>query len=205
MKSHFLKCNMIALALCLLPSAAMAATGGIFIEPLISYEPGTTSIEYPSPLANSTGNTQGFGLGARAGFHLSEVLFLGVDARYAMPRFTDSATGYDAAAISMNYGPVIGIQMPTVGLRLWGSYIADGNLNPESNGNLDVKFSQASGYRVGAGFHVESLSLNVEYQQLKYSKANLEALGPFSTNTSFDSVNLKNDAWLASISFPFEM
>jgi opacity protein-like surface antigen len=176
---------------------------GIFIEPALTYERSESTVNYPEPFANSSGNVDGFGIGARLGFHLNEVVFLGVDGRYSMPKFKDSS--YDAKAVSTNWGPVAGIQMPNLGLRLWGSMILGGNLNPDSSGNLDIKFKDTSGYRVGAGIRFEILSLNLEYQHAKYGETVLEQIGPFATTTTFSNVTLKNNSWVASVSFPLAL
>jgi hypothetical protein len=163
------------------------------------------SVNYPSPLSNSTGTTTGFGLGARLGIHLKEVFFLGLDFRYSMPQFKDSSVTYNAKAIATNWGPVIGMQMPAVGLRVWGSYILGGEMNPEGSEGYDVKVLDASGYRVGTGFRIAAVSLNLEYQHLKYGQSKLEAVGPFTVGTNFKNVSLENRTWLASVSFPLEL
>ena len=70
--------------------------GGLFIEPAVTYEMGSGEINFPAPLGTSDGDVFGFGLGARLGFHVSEAFFLGVDARYSMPKseFKHAALGY---------------------------------------------------------------------------------------------------------------
>ena len=184
---------------------AMAeSSGGLFVEPAITYEKGESSVNYPSPLSDSTGTTDGLGIGARFGFHLNEAFFLGADARYSMPNFKDSSVNYDADSVSTNYGAVVGFQMPDLGLRIWGTYILGGELDPKADGNFDVKFEEAKGYRVGAGFRVQSVSLNLEYQDLKYDSSTLQKFGPFSGAGTFTDVNLKNKSWIASVSFPME-
>ncbi|MBK7891384.1 MAG: hypothetical protein IPJ84_11210 [Bdellovibrionales bacterium] len=105
---------------------------GLFLEPMATYELGSTSTNYPSPLRSSSGNIDGLGIGARVGFHFSEALFAGGDLRYSMPRFDDSSVNYNAKAVSTNWGLVVGMQMPTLGLRVWGTYLLGGELNPRS-------------------------------------------------------------------------
>lgn len=175
---------------------------GIFVEPAVTYETSNSSIHYPSPLSDSTGSLTGFGLGGRLGIHLSEIVFAGIDGRYSMPYFKDSSTNYGANATAANWGPVLGVQMPIVGLRVWGSYVMGGILDPENSGGYDVKFSEAKGYRIGAGFKVMIVSLNLEYQNLKYGATTLEKIGPFSPGTGFNDVNLTNDTWIVSASMP---
>jgi hypothetical protein len=176
---------------------------GLFIEPALTYERSESTVNYPAPFANSSGNVDGFGIGARLGFHLNEVFFLGVDGRYSMPKFKDST--YDTKAVATNWGPVAGIQMPNFGMRLWGTIILGGSLNPDSSGSLDLQFKDTSGYRVGAGFRLAKISLNLEYQHLKYGQTVLEQLGPFAASTSFSNVSLVNNSWIASISFPLAL
>ncbi|MFN8845750.1 MAG: hypothetical protein ACK5V3_03035 [Bdellovibrionales bacterium] len=100
---------------------------------------------------------------------------------------------------------MVGIQMPHLGLRLWGTAIMGGELNPESSGGFDVTFRDATGYRVGAGFRIGTLSLNLEYQDSKYGETNLQKLGPFSPGSNLDGVELENKSWVASVSFPLQL
>jgi hypothetical protein len=95
--------------------------------------------------------------------------------------------------------------MPNVGVRIWGTYLLAGELNPEQSGSIDVKFSDPRGYRVGAGFRIQAVSVNLEFQQLQYGSATLEQLGPFSSSSSFNNVNLESNGWIASVSFPLEI
>jgi hypothetical protein len=185
-------------------ASAQEGTSGLMIEPSISYELGNTSIGYPAPFSNSTGTASGFGLGARLRFHFQEAFFLGLDARYSFPQYTDSSVNYDSAASSVNVGPVIGMQMPNIGLRVWGTLVLGGDLDPAGS-NFDVSFQSAKGFRVGAGFHVYSISLNLEYQSLKYDETKLEQLGPFNPGTTLNGVQLENKTWIASVSFPLEI
>lgn len=107
----------------LLSSAAYGeeiSKAGLFVEPAVTYQKGNSDVNYPAPLSNSTGDVAGFGIGARLGFHINEVVFVGFDGRYSMPNFTDSSVQYDAKATAVDWGPTVGIQMPNVGLRIWG-------------------------------------------------------------------------------------
>ncbi len=179
--------------------------GGLFVEPSLTYELGETDVNYPSPFSNSSGNSDGIGLGARVGFHISEVIFFGLDGRYALTKFKDSSVSYEENATSTNWGPVVGIQIPKFGLRVWGAYVLGGQLDPDSSSNLDVKFKKAQGIRVGTGFRISMVSLNLEYQQLNYRDTILQQVGPFSTNSDFGGVELENKSLIASLSFPIEL
>ncbi|MES2962800.1 MAG: outer membrane beta-barrel protein [Bdellovibrionota bacterium] len=186
-------------------SAEASEEGGLFIEPSATYETSTSSINYPSPLSDSSGKVEGFGVGARVGLHLQQALFIGIDGRYSMPKFTDSSTNSASNAKAWNWGPVLGLQMPDAGLRLWGGYVAGGELDPESSGSFDAKFANQTGYRLGVGFHVASVSLNLEYQDTKFGTTTVEQFGPFTPGTVFNDVNLKNKSWIASVSMPLEL
>jgi hypothetical protein len=52
---------------------------------------------------------------------------------------------------------------------------------------------------------VTAVSMNLEYQQLKYGDTELEQVGPFSSSAALSSVNLEANSWLASVSFPLEL
>ena len=177
---------------------------GLFVEPSVHYETGESSVNFPG-LGDSSGTSNGYGVGARLGFHVSEVLFAGIDGRYSQTQFKDSSANQDSKSNNYNVGPVIGMQMPNLGLRLWGAYVVDGEMNPEESRGFDVNFEDPTGPRLGAAFRFASLSLDVEYQQLKYGSSTLERVGAFDPNASFDNVNLQNDSWIVSLSFPVEL
>lgn len=187
------------------PWAAAEGATGLFIEPGITYQSYSSSIAYPAPFSNSTGSVAGLGLMARLGFHVSDVFFVAADARYAQPTFKDSTNNLSASAQEYDLGPVAGIQMPFAGLRVWATYIVTSQLSPGASNGFQYKFSDGSGYRIGAGFHLLAVSLNLEYQQIKYSNTTIEELGPFTPNTNTSSINFNGGGWIVSVSFPFEM
>ncbi|MFY7994230.1 MAG: outer membrane beta-barrel protein [Bacteriovoracaceae bacterium] len=179
------------------------SAGGLFVEPMLTYEKGEGEIDYPSPINSSSNDIDGFGVGARVGVHIYESLFIGADGRYSMPNFKDSSLNQDVKAKSFNYGPVVGFQMPTtIGLRVWGGYILGGELDPEKDQNVDAKFKEAKGYRVGAGIKLGITSLNLEYQDIKYDKTEIQEVGVFTPGSSYSNVNLENQSWILSVSFP---
>lgn len=184
--------------------AKAGGIAGLFVEPMLTYEDGKTTTHYPAPFSDSTGTMTGPGLGARLGIHFLSAFLIGVDGRYSMPQYKDS-TGYDEKSVSSNWGPVVGVQMPIMGLRLWAGSITDGELNPDDNGNFDIKYQKARGSRIGAGFRIAAVSLNAEYQTIKYEEAILERSGPFAPGTSFTDMDLENKSWLFSVSFPLEL
>ena len=183
-----------------------STAGGLFVEPMVTYEVGSkTTVNWPAPFSDSTGSANGWGLGVRVGGHVGDVLFLAADGRYSMPTFKDSSVNYDASAKAFNYGATLGVQTPVAGLRVWGTYVFGGELDPEASGNYNVKLSNAQGYRIGAGLYVAVVSINLEYQDLKYKDVNLESFGGFPTNTNFGNVSVEDKAWIASVSFPIAM
>ena len=162
--------TLILTAAALFSFASFADSGGLYVEPGVTYQSYKSSITYPAPFSNSTGNVNGFGLVARLGFHIDEAFFVAADARYSHPDYKDSTNNLNSSATEYDLGPVVGIQMPVVGLRVWAGYILVSQLDPKGSNNVDYKFTDGTGYRVGAGFHVAMLSLNLEYQKLKYGK-----------------------------------
>jgi len=141
----------------------------------------------------------------RVGFHLSESFFAALDGRYMIVRFKNSANDYSSDAVGYNLAPVIGMQMPNFGLRVWGSYILMGELDPESSNSTDVIFEDARGVRIGVGFHINSLSLNLEYEDIEYGNTTLEKIGPFTSSSESDSINLTTKSYILSLSFPIEI
>jgi hypothetical protein len=196
-----IKFTSIAIALLTAYFAEANDDGGLFVEPAVTYEMGSGDINFPTPLGSTDGDVFGFGLGARLGFHLNEAFFLGLDARYSMPKseFGD----WKENAKAYNWGPVIGMQMPDYGLRIWGSYIAGAELDPDGS-SFDAKFKDGMGFRVGAGLRFQVVSVNIEYQEIKYDTAQIQAAGPFGP-ADFGSVELENKTWLASVSFPIQL
>lgn len=175
--------------------------GGLYVEPGITYGNLDTNINWPTPFSSSTGQVRGLGLMGRVGFHANEAIFVALDGRYVKPTFTDSSTNVDANASIYDYGPTVGIQLPYKGMRLWGQYVMGGQMDSEASNGFDYKFDQSTGYRIGAGFHVASVSLNLEYQDLGYRTNVQSALG-FTTDATFDNSNLSSKGIIASISFP---
>lgn len=206
MKELFMKKLLLASSLLMACTAGAYAEenkGGLFVEPMITYEKGEGEIDYPSPINSSSNDIDGFGVGARIGFHIYESVFIGADGRYSMPNFKDSSLNQDVKAKSFNYGPVIGFQTPTdIGLRVWGGYVMGGQLDPEKDQNVDAKFKDAKGYRVGAGIKLGIASLNLEYQDLKYGETEIEEVGVFTPGSNFNDIELKNQSWVLSVSFP---
>lgn len=181
--------------------------GGFFLEPSLTFENGESNIDFPDslPIDDSDGDIVGFGAGLRLGFHLYDSLFIGADGRYSIPKFEDSSLEQDVDARQYNYGPVVGLQMPTtLGLRMWGTYIMGSELDPEKDKGVDEKFTDGSGYRLGTGIKLGVVSLNLEYQFIKYKDVEIEDAGIFGGG-NFDDTELKNRTWILSVSFPVSL
>lgn len=177
------------------------AQSGFFFEPMVTYQDLKADIEYPNTfLSDSSGEVKGTGLGVRAGGHVLDTVFLAADVRYAQPKYKDS--NFESEAKAMNYGVVLGLQMPIAGLRLWATYIVDGSLDPKEDNSVDLKFKEAKGQRFGAGLHVAMFSVNIEYQNVKYNSTELEKIGPFANVNAQDSIDLTEKGLVASVSFP---
>lgn len=185
-------------------SAYAESKGGLFVEPMVTYESGTGDVDFPAPAGSSESDIEGFGLGARVGFHIHEIVFLGVDGRYSMPTYKNDDTNIDTDATAYNYGPVVGIQMPTdLGIRVWGGYIMGGEMDLEKDQGIDLKFKDATGYRVGGGIKLGPVSLNLEYQQMEYAEAELQDAGFFTGTTN--KVDSTNKSYILSVSFPISI
>lgn len=179
--------------------------GGLFVEPMVSYAISKTRVDYPSPIGDSSGRADGFGVGGRLGFHVNDIIFVGGDVRFILPQVKDSSVNYDALGMGLNWAPVVGVQMPEYGVRAWGSYVFGGFLDPERSGNMDVKFNEGAGYRVGVGVRVQMVSLNLEYQQLEYGKTTIQRAGPLTPGAETSRISLKDESWIASVSFPLAL
>lgn len=177
--------------------------GGLFIEPSLTYQTGKNTVSYPAPLNDSDEDVKGLGLGLRLGFHVYESVFLAADARYAMPTYDSSALGDSAESTAYNAGVTLGVQTPVAGLRVWGTYILAGELNPKDINGFDVKFNDLKGYRVGAGIYVGVVSLNLEYQDAKYDSTTIEDAGGLSGN--LDDLEGHDKSYILSVSFPVSL
>lgn len=165
--------------LALLIGTPAISNAAFFFEPGITYQSHDTKIK--TFLGESSGTNKGLGIGLRLGTSVSDILFAGVDARYAVTKFTDSAFNTSSDAKNMDLAPFIGVQMPIVGLRLWAAYTLFGEIDPDSTSGVDYKLAKANGLRLGAGFHILMVSLNLEYQDLKYDEV---TAGPFTLNSA---------------------
>ncbi len=182
--------------------------GGFYIEPLIFASQEDSSIKTSQlPLVNNdtSGKSRGYGVGLRFGGHVSEILLLGLDARYAKMKMSDSTAFNDVNADVYNVAPMIGLQTPLWGVRLTADYVVAGENNPDSGTQgLDLKFKEAQGWRFGAGLHVASIGINLEYQDLTYNKTEVQSLGAFAIN-NVTGIDAETKGYSLSLSFPVEL
>lgn len=177
--------------------------GGFYVEPGVTYEFNSdSSLNLPSPLSNTSGSVEGLGASLKAGFHVSRIIFGGLDVRYSQPKFKDSSNNLETDSTSTNYGVLLGAQTGLYGIRAWGEYVFGGALDPKEDNGIDYKFEEANGWRLGAGIRVSMVSLNLEYQELKYDKTQASLAG---VPVSSDSSELSNKALIGSVSFPFDL
>jgi Outer membrane protein beta-barrel domain len=180
---------------------AMSSVGGLFVEPMLTYESGDATVNFPSPFGSSDSTVKGLGVGARMGVHVIETVFVAGDLRYSFPTYKNSSTSISTDATAYNYGLVVGVQMPTpVALRVWAGYILGGAMDPDSNRGIDVKFVNGDGFRFGAGFQVAMVSLNLEYQHMNYGETEIENGGLFTGPTN--NIQQDNDSLIFGVSFP---
>jgi hypothetical protein len=180
-----------------------AEASGLFVEPMLTYETGSGDVNFPAPINSSDSKVRGFGVGARAGAQVWSTVFAGVDARYSIPKLKDTTLDQDIKSKSWNGGPMVGLQMPTiVGLRFWGTWILAGQLDPDKDKGVDEKFKNGKGFRLGGGFRIGLISLNAEYQYIKYDETEIQEAGVFTTGYTTSNIALKNKSFIASVSIP---
>jgi hypothetical protein len=177
---------------------------GFYIEPGIFGAREDADIKSAAITGDQTGSSNGFGADLRLGGHLGEVFFLGADGRYERSRLED--TGYGNQDVNAwNWGPTAGLQAPWAGMRVWGTYVVDGNYDPDAGSNgTDLKFKDPYGWRAGVGFRLSAVSLNVEYEDLTYRTTDIQSLGnvPAGTSTNAD---FAQRGYAVSLSFPIDL
>lgn len=184
-------------------TSAMAA-GGLFVEPMLTYESGDATVNFPAPFNSSESSINGLGIGARLGAHLLETVFVAADFRYSFPNYENAKTHIDTDATAYNYGIVAGVQVPAIiGLRLWAGYILGGGMDPDSDQHINVNFRDADGFRIGAGLMLAMVSLNLEYQHMNYAETTVENASVFSGPTN--SIQQDNNSIILGVSFPIAL
>lgn len=213
MKTKALGGIFVAAALSWLPTAHAQSTsssssgGGLMVEPILSMTNESSTLKTSQlPVINddTSGTLRGYGLGARLGVHAGDIVFVGVDGRFARLDMSDSS--YEKAqGDAFNYGPTVGVQTPFFGIRVMGTYILGGEFDPgPGSQGVDLKFENLRGYRVGAGVHVAAVAVNLEYQNSRFEDSNIQSFGALGGQAD-TSVDFENEGYTLSLSFPVEL
>jgi hypothetical protein len=174
--------------------------GGFFIEPGLTHESSNSRVSYRD--INTDGSLDGYGLSARLGAHFMDSVFAGLDARYSRPDYADTTLNVNTSSDQYNVGPVIGLQTPYLGIRVWGTYMPFAEINPAESNGVKVKYTNGSGYRLGAGVRIAVVSVNLEYQRMAYGNVRVDRVGNTTTNIDLGSARLENESYLLGLSFP---
>lgn len=180
---------------------------GLAIEPMLIYQQEDAKIrtsQLPVISDDTSATSRGYGFGLKLGGHIGDILTAGVDGRYMQTTLDDSAYG-KARTTKYSVGPTVGVQMPIVGLRLFGTYVLAGAVDPEAGTqDVDVRFRDPRGYRLGAGFHIGPISLNLEYENISYLNTQVQSYGLIGGNGNSD-IDFDTRGYLASVSFPLSL
>jgi len=131
------------------------------------------------------------------------MFFVAADGRYERATFDGSALDEVDADI-WNVGPTIGFQAPMYGMRVWGTYILDGSYNPDEGAqDLNLRFDDPYGWRVGAGVRISTVSLNLEYEDLTYQTTEIEDFGTLPALE--EPIDFAQRGFIVSLSFPVEL
>lgn len=183
--------KIVAVAVTSVSMQAVAADGGFFLEPALTVESSTTNV------AVADENITSYGLGLRLGGHINDVIFAGIDGRYSRPKY-ELSSGESTQADEFDVGPTLGFQTPLWGLRVWGTYLLEGSIDPQAAGGVDRRFSGLDGYRVGTGFRIASVGINLEYEEARYDDVTINGtVAPGSADLDGSARGI-----IGSVSFP---
>jgi hypothetical protein len=176
---------------------------GFFFEPGIRYDNLSGNLSLPAGLGTSKIDSEGIGANLKLGFHLLDVMFLAVEGTYSQMHLSeDGVVNYSSDGNAHSYGPTLGFQTPWAGVRIWGTYLVNGEFDPASHRGVDLKFKDLNGYKVGAGMRFAHVGASVEYQDATYNEVEVQNAGILSGKTGLD---LKQKGWSAQVSFPISL
>ena len=176
---------------------------GFFIEPGVRYDNLSGDLDLPAGLGSSTVDAEGVGANLRIGFHLLDVMFLAAEGNYSQMHISEGGSNtYSSDGSAHSYGPTLGFQTPWAGIRVWGTYLVNGQFDPSSHNGVDLKFKDLNGYKVGFGIRFAKVGASVEYQDATYDKVEVQDAGPLSGITNMD---LKQRGWIGQLSFPISL
>lgn len=182
-----------------------SAKSGFMFEPMVLAEASDLKPSVSNgAIAENDGSLRGGGLGLRIGGHINDTFFYAADGRYTREDFKNN-TYATASSWGYNYGATIGAQTPYYGVRVWGTGVLGGSLDPASGANgVDLRFDNPKGWRVGAGVHVYQVAVNLEYQDLKYGSTVVQNAGAAAIDTDNTGTLTQRGATL-SVGFPIEL
>lgn len=195
--------SMLVLLLGAAPS--FAKDGGFFIEPYIGYEKSNAELKLTdSSTLNPDGELKGWGAGLRVGGHVGDIVFMGVDGLYSEQELRDeSSDSRHLDTKSWLVGPVVGVQTPYAGIRVWAAYYLLGEIELDRESEAaNLGFKDPRILKVGAGVRAGPVSINAEYMNGKYTKFQTRNLGPFTGTTDAE---VEKDGYMVSVSFPFSL
>jgi hypothetical protein len=179
---------------------------GLYLEPGAVYEfkgNGSINGNFAGGANLLSGNETGPGGTLRVGANVYKIFFAGLEGLYL--RDTQDTRLGNFTGNEYGGGVFAGVQMPwVVGLRVWGGYLPWVVDDFDKTNGFRPHFSDGRGWKVGAGFRVSIVSINVEYMRLNFHSASVDIDGGSSVGSSSD-ITHKQDAWLAGISFPLTL
>ncbi|MDZ4662222.1 MAG: hypothetical protein SGJ18_11455 [Pseudomonadota bacterium] len=162
---------------------AASVSQAVYIDPYFGFlVASTVSTEVPSTPSTSEGDISGSGIGLRLGWSFVG-LAVGVD--YQMTSTTEkqtagSAVGQETKSKVTNLGIFADYELPILPLRVYGAYILDSTIDPETAGSADTK---GSGIKIGAGFTgLPFVAINLDYSTLKYDESSPASAVAFESN-----------------------
>lgn len=189
----------LAMAMLVVSPNAVAAS---FFESGLTYQWQQSDIRNPAPYGESTAKMEGFGLFFRWAYRINESFFAGADLHYHFPRYKDAAVGYNTSTSNFDLGPTIGTVLPWGQVHLWSTYIALAEIDPVGNQNLNYRFLNATGWRVGVGVPVYMTVVSLQYQSIDFRKTRFENSAQFGTSNT-DGVRFNGGGWIFGVSLPY--
>jgi hypothetical protein len=178
------------------------SASGLFIEPYFAYEKSTAEVDL-GPL-QPDGDLEGWGAGIRLGAHVNDVFFAGIDGIYSdLALKDDSDDNNDLDTRSWLLGPVVGMQTPYAGVRVWIAYYLLGKIDMDrTDDSYNIGYKDPKIWKLGAGVRAGPVSLNAEYLTGKYTTFEVDNLGPLTGDYDNEA---KREGFLVSVSFPYSL
>jgi hypothetical protein len=110
----------------------------------------------------------------------------------------------NADANEYTLGPTVTWETPWYGIRLMGTYVMAGEFLPSLDPyGVDMLFKDPTGFRVGAGAEFGPVSVNLEYQDLRFATTQVNSAGSLPIAPQSISMNTETSGYLLSVSFPY--